>query len=376
MKKITECSIAIAETVRNCNPDVVACYPITPSTHVAEKLADFYANGELREYITVESEHSAMSALVGASAAGGRTFTTTSSQGLLLMHEVLFNASGMRLPIVTFVATRAVGAPLNIWGDHSDAMAQRDAGWIQIYVKNSQDAVDSIVQAYRIAEKTMLPVMVCGDGFFLTHAVEEIDIPDAELIRKYLPKLDMKLKLDTAKPISLGVYAMPDDYQYFRQDIAEDMDKSVDEIIRIDSEWKKLTGRSYGLLEEYQIKDAERVVVAMGAQASNCKETVNHLREKGEKVGLLILRIFRPFPYRQVAEALKGKEVLVFDRAVGPGAYPPLFSEVSNALSTSGCNVKRLHSVIGGLGGRDNNVDIYAKLFEMMKSGKVDKWIY
>jgi len=374
MKKITECSLAIAETVKNCNPDVIACYPITPSTHVAEKLADFYANGEIREYITVESEHSAMSALVGASAAGGRTFTTTSSQGLLLMHEVLFNASGMRLPIVTFVATRAVGAPLNIWGDHSDAMAQRDAGWIQIYVKNSQDAVDSIVQAYKIAEKTMIPVMVCGDGFFLTHVVEEVDIPDQALIKKYLPPLKMELKLDPEKPISLGVYAMPDDYQYFRQDLDDDILKSIDEITKADEEWKKVTGRSYGLFEAYQVNDAERVVIAMGAQASNGKEAVNHLREKGERVGLLILRVFRPFPYKQISEVLQGKEVLIFDRSISPGAHSPLYSEISNAVSTK--SVKKLYSVIGGLGGRDNNVDIYLKLFEMMKSGKVERWIF
>lgn len=376
VKKITECSLAIAETVRNCNPDVVACFPITPSTHIAEKLADFYANGEIREYITVESEHSAISALVGASAAGGRTFTATSSQGLLLMHEVLFNASGMRLPIVMFNALRAISAPLNIWCDHQDAMSQRDTGWIQIYVKNSQEAVDSIVQAYKIAEKTMLPVMVCGDGFFLTHAVEEMDIPDSDLIKKYLPKLDMKLRLDSEKPVSLGVYAIPDDYQGFRQDLAEDMEKSLNEILKADEKWKKLTGREYGLLEGYQTKDAERVIVAMGAQASNGKEAVNHLREKGEKVGLLILRIFRPFPYKQVAEALAGKEVLVFDRSISPGADAPLYSEVSNAINKEGGKVKKLYSAIGGLGGRDNNVDIYIKLFDEMKTGKVEKWIY
>ena len=343
---------------------------------MAEKLADYYSNGELKQYITVESEHSAISALVGASAAGGRTFTATSSQGLLLMHEVLFNASGMRLPIVMFNALRAIGAPLNIWCDHQDAMSQRDTGWIQIYAKNSQDAVDSIVQAYRIAEKVMLPVMVCGDGFFLTHVVEEMDVPDSELIKKYLPKIDMKIKLDSKKPVSLGVYAVPDDYQGFRQDLSEDMEKSIDEILKADEEWKKITGRSYGLFEAYQVKDAERVIVAIGAQASNCKETVNHLREKGEKVGILILRLFRPFPYKQVAEVLAGKEVLVFDRSISPGADSPLYSEISSAISKNGKGVKKLYSVIGGLGGRDNNVDIYTKLFDMMKTGKVDRWIY
>ncbi|MEM2974623.1 MAG: pyruvate ferredoxin oxidoreductase [Candidatus Micrarchaeia archaeon] len=376
MRKITECSLAIAETVRNCDPDVIACYPITPSTHIAERLAEFYANGEIREYITVESEHSALSALIGASAAGGRTFTATSSQGLLLMHEVLFNASGMRLPIVMFNALRAVSAPLNIWCDHQDAMSQRDTGWIQIYAKSSQDAVDSIVQAYKIAEKVMLPVMVCGDGFFLTHAVEEIDIPDTEIVKKYLPPLKIDFKLDTSKPISLGVYAVPEDYQYFRQDLVEDMERSIDEVLAADEEWKKITGRGYGLMEEYQIKDADRVIVAMGTQASNGKEAVNKLIEKGERVGLLILRIFRPFPYRQVSEALHEKEVLVFDRSLSPGGNCPLFSEISNAIIMNGGSVRKLYSVVGGLGGRDNNVDVYVRLFEMMKTGRVSKWIY
>lgn len=372
MRKTVECSVAIAETVVNCDPDVVACYPITPSTHIAEKLADHWANGELREYVATEGEQSAMSVLIGAAATGARTFTTTSSQGLLYMSEVLFNASGMRLPIVMFIGNRAVGAPLNIWCDHQDSISFRDSGWIQIYVHNSQEAVDTIPQAYRIAEKAMIPVMVCGDGFFLTHTVETIEVPEAEQIKKYLPPLKIPIKLDPENPKTLGAYATPEHYQSFREDLTADIEASIAEVLKADEEWKKLTGRSYGLFEAYNVGDAEHVIVAMGAQASNGKEAVNKLREKGEKVGILILRLFRPFPYEQLAESLAGKHVLVLDRSISPGAHPPLYSEVSNALFGK---VESLHSTVGGLGGRDLNVDVFVELFKQLKEGKVKRWI-
>lgn len=370
MKKTLEVGEAIAEVVRNCGVEVVSAYPITPSTHIGEKLAKFWADGEIPEFIPVESEHSAFSAILGAAVVGARTFTATSSQGLLLAHEVLFNISGMRLPVVIFVANRAVSAPLNIWCDLQDTISQRDTGWIQIYVKNSQDAIDSIVQAYRIAEQVMIPVMVCGDGFFLTHAVEQVDIPDKELIAQYLPPLKMEYKLDPEKPISLGVYATPEHYQSFREDLTEDFEKSIEIILKADEEWKKLTERSYGLFEAYKCNDAERVIVAMGAQASNGKEAVNKLRERDEKVGILILRLFRPFPYKQISEVLKGKKILVLDRSVSPGAHPPLYTEILNALKR-----EKIYSVIGGLGGRDLNVDVFVHLFEQMRTEKVSKWI-
>jgi pyruvate ferredoxin oxidoreductase alpha subunit len=369
VKKTIEVSEAIAETVKNCGVEVVAAYPITPSTHVAEKLSKFWADGEIPEFIPVESEHSAISALIGASAAGARTFTATSSQGLLLMHEALFNAAGMRLPIVIFVGNRAVSSPLSIWCDHQDTISQRDAGWIQIYVKNGQEAVDSIVQAYGIAEEVFLPVMVCGDGFFLTHAVEQIDIPEKGLIEKYLKPLKLDKKLDPENPISLGEYATPEHYQSFREDLTEDIERSIKTIIKADEEWSSLTGRSYGLFESYNCDDADRIIVAMGAQASNGKEAVNKLREKGEKVGILILRIFRPFPYDQVAEILEGKEVLVLDRALSPGAHPPLYTEISNAVKG------KIYSVVGGLGGRDLSVDVFLSLFERMKNRRIERWI-
>lgn len=372
MKKTVECSVALAESVVNCDPDVVACYPITPSTHIAEKLAEHWADGELKEYVATEGEQSALSILIGAAATGSRTFTTTSSQGLLYMSEVLFNASGMRLPIVMFVGNRAVGAPLNIWCDHQDSISFRDSGWIQIYVHSSQEAADSIPQAYKIAEKTMLPVMVCGDGFFLTHTVETVDIPEAKTIKSYLPQLKMPVKLDPENPKTLGAYAIPADYQSFREDLTADIENSISEILKADEEWKKLTGRGYGLFEAYHVDDAEHVIVAMGAQASNGKEAVNKLRENGEKVGLLILRLFRPFPYTQLAEALAGKHVLILDRSISPGAHPPLYSEVSNALFEK---VKSLHSVVGGLGGRDLNVDVFVELFRQLKEGKASRWI-
>jgi pyruvate ferredoxin oxidoreductase alpha subunit len=372
MKKTVECSVAIAETVVNCDPDVVACYPITPSTHIAEKLAEHWADGELKEYVATEGEQSALSVLIGAAATGARTFTTTSSQGLLYMSEVLFNASGMRLPIVMFIGNRAIGAPLNIWCDHQDSISFRDSGWIQIYVHSSQEAVDSVIQAYKIAEKTMIPVMVCGDGFFLTHTVETVEIPEKDIIKKYLPPLKMPIRLDPKEPKSLGVYAIPEHYQSFREDLTTDIENSVSEILKVDAEWKDLTGRSYGLFEEYHVYDAEHVIIAMGAQASNGKEAVNKLRANGEKVGILILRLFRPFPYEALAEVLAGKHVLVLDRSISPGAHPPLYSEVTNALFGK---VGSIHSAIGGLGGRDLNVDVFVELFKQLKSGKVSKWI-
>jgi len=369
LKKTIEISEAIAEVVKNCGVEVVAAYPITPSTHIVEKLSKFWADGEIPEFVPVESEHSAASVLIGASATGARTFTATSAQGLLLMHECLFNASGMRLPIVMFVGNRAVSAPLSIWCDHQDSISQRDTGWIQIYVKNGQEAVDSIVQAYKIAEEVRFPVMVCGDGFFLTHAVEQVDIPEKELVEKYLKPLNLEKKLDPENPISLGSYATPEHYQDFRKDLTEDFEKSISTILEADKDWEKLTGRSYGLFEPYECEDAERVIVAMGSQASNGKEAVNKLRKSGEKVGILILRVFRPFPYKEVAKVLEGKEVLVLDRSLSPGANPPLYSEISNAFKGE------IYSSIGGLGGKDLNVDVFLSLFEKMKDKKIERWI-
>ncbi|MEW6328647.1 MAG: pyruvate ferredoxin oxidoreductase [Candidatus Micrarchaeota archaeon] len=370
--KTVEGSFAVAETVKNCEPDVVACYPITPSTHIAEDLDRMYADGELRNFIAVESEFSAISTLIGASAAGARTFTATSSQGLALMHEALFNASGMRLPIVMCVANRALSAPLNIWNDHQDTISERDAGWLQIYCESNQETVDTIIQAYRISEKALIPSMVCMDGFFLTHAVEQIDVPEKELIARFLPKLDLKIKLDAGNPLSLGVYAAPEDYQYFREDFANDMLKAKEEVVRTHDEWAKLTGRKYGngLWEEYRCEDEEYLFVGMGSALGNAKVAVDNLRKSGKKVGALRVRLFRPFP-KEVARVLEGKKsVVVFEKALCPGSDAPLFTELKSALCEQSKHAPKMFSMVGGLGGSDVPVHTIEEIFNKMMKGE------
>ncbi len=377
--KTVEGSFAVAETVKNCEPDVVACYPITPSTHIAEDLDRMYADGELRSFIAVESEFSAISTLIGASAAGVRTFTATSSQGLALMHEALFNASGMRLPIVMCVANRSLSAPLNIWNDQQDTISERDAGWLQIYCESNQETVDTLVQAYKISEKALIPSMVCMDGFFLTHAVEQIDVPEKELIARYLPKLDLKIKLDAGNPLSLGVYATPDDYQSFREDFANDMLKAKDDVVAAHDEWAKLTGRKYGngLWEEYKCEDAEYLFVGMGSALGNAKVAVDNLRKSGKKVGALRIRLFRPFP-KEVSRSLEGKKsVVVFEKALCPGSDAPLFTELKSALCEKSAHAPKVFSVVGGLGGRDVPVHTIEEIFnKMIKGEALERFVY
>jgi pyruvate ferredoxin oxidoreductase alpha subunit len=363
-----EGSFAIAKTVSACEPGVVACYPITPSTHIAEDLDKLYADGQLKSYVAVESEFAAMSVLVGGSAAGARTFTTTSSQGLALMHEVVMAAAGMRLPIVACVANRALSAPLNIWNDHQDSISERDSGWIQLFCESNQEAVDTLPQAFKIAESAMLPVMVCVDGFYLTHAVEQIEVPEKEMVAQYLPKFSPKIKLDAAAPLSLGVYAAPENYQDFREDLAKDLDASKAVIEKCEEDWSGITRRSYGngRWEEYRLEDAERVLVAMGSVCGNIKTAVDELRKNGEKVGLLRIKSYRPFPY-DIAAVLRNKqEVGVFEKDLSFGAKAPLYSEV--ALSLRDWRVK-VSSFIGGLGGKDVTVEHAKYMFTKMKEG-------
>lgn len=371
--KTLEGARAISEIVRNCDPDVVACYPISPSTHVAEQLNQYYVNGDLKSFIAVESEFSAMSALVGGAAAGGRTFTVTSAQGLLLMHEVLFNASGMRLPIVMCVANRAISAPLSIWNDEQDSMSQRDSGWIQLYGKNNQEGVDLMVQAYFIAEKTHLPVMVCIDGHYLTHAVEQIDILDKEQVLSFLPPIAPAIVLDPEKPVSMGVYASPVHYQDFRKDLWSDMQASLLVIEEAGRLFGKKFGRSYDLFESYQIADADRVILGLGSVMDNVKAVVDDLRREGEKVGCLHLRSFRPFPREQLSQALRNKTVGVVERDISPGSKAPLYTEVFEALKDSNAVVS---SFYGGLGGRNITRAEIRGLFDKLKQNKpLDLWV-
>jgi pyruvate ferredoxin oxidoreductase alpha subunit len=358
-----EGSKAIALSVANCDPDVVACYPITPSGHIAEELDKLYTDAKIRNFIASESEFGAISILLGASAAGARTFTATSAQGLALMHEVLFTIAGMRLPVVMAVGNRALSAPLNIWNDHQDTVSERDSGWIQLYCESNQEACDSIYQAYKIAESTLIPVMVCVDGYYLTHAVEPLLLLNREHANDYLPKFNPKIKLDPKDPLSLGVYAFPDDYQDFREDLSSDVEKSA-EVIRKDAkDFGKQFGRTYDLVDSYRCEDADRVLVGMGGVMGNVKEAVDGLRQKGEKVGALRIRCMRPFPRKDIERALAGKTVGVFEKAISIGAMPPLFTEVSEI---TGCKT----GFIGGLGGRDITINHVNDMFAKLKDGK------
>ncbi|MFH0713553.1 MAG: pyruvate ferredoxin oxidoreductase [Candidatus Micrarchaeota archaeon] len=375
MKRTIEGSFAVAEATKNCEPEVVACYPITPSTHIAEELAQFYADGKLKQYIAVESEFAAISALIGASATGARTFSTTSSQGLALMNEVLFTVSGMRLPIVMAVANRALSAPLNIWNDHQDAVSERDSGWIQLYCESNQEATDTIPQAFKIAEKTLLPVMVNMDGFYLTHSVEQIDVPEKELIAKFLSKFNPEIKLDPQNPLSLGVYAFPEHYQSFREDLHQDLIASQKIITEVNAEWAKLTGRNYGngLWEEINLHDAEYVIVAMGSVIGNVKSVINEELQKGNKKwGCLRLKSLRPFP-TQIASLLSGKKSIgVFEKALSLGAPAVLYSELRSALydcKESASQRPIVSSFVGGLGGRDITRQHIRDLFTKLEKG-------
>ena len=372
MLQTKEGARVLGEMAVNCRPQVVACYPITPTTHLTEELNKFYADGRIPEYITVEAEFSAISALIGASAAGSRTFTTTGGQGLLYMHEPLFSAAGMRLPIVMLVGNRAVSSPLNIWNDEQDSISQRDTGWIQIYCRNNQEAVDAIPQAYYVAEKILLPVMVCVDGHYLTHAVEQVDVADQSLVDKFLPEYKYPLKLDPENPVSLGVYANPTHYQMFRQDVVKDMEHAKGLLVEAGKKWGELTGRGYALINEFKVKDAERVIVGLGSAMDNVITVVNELREQGEKVGALHLRVFRPFPREELRKALAGKKVGVIDRDISIGGAAPVYVEVAEALEGAKAQVS---SFYGGLGGRGIKRAHVKEMFEKMKKGPVKEWI-
>jgi pyruvate ferredoxin oxidoreductase alpha subunit len=374
MKKTVEGSFAVAEAVKNCEPDVVACYPITPSSHIAEKLSEFYANGELKSYITTEAEFTSISAIIGASAAGSRAFSTTSSQGLALMHEAVFAAAGMRLPVVMVVGNRALSAPLNIWNDHQDSIAQRDAGWIQLYCETNQEVVDTTIQAFKIAEATKLPAMVCMDGFYLTHSVESIDIPTVEEVRKFLPPYEPEIKLDTKNPVSLGVYAFPDHYYEFRADLHKDLLASKDKIVEVHDEFEKAFGRGYGgLIETYKSEDADYILISMGSVVGTAKEAVDRLRKKGEKVGIVRIRAFRPFPAEELAKVLEGKEAVgVFEKSYSMGSLAPLHSEVVTSISCLE-DVPPVSSFVGGLGGKDVTVEDIEELFAKIKEEEI-RW--
>ena len=309
MKKLLEGSKAVADAVRLCKPGVISAYPITPQTHIVEELAAMVANGELNsQFVNVESEHSAASVVLGSVAAGVRSFTATSSQGLLLMAEVVFNIAGMRLPVVMTCANRAISAPLNIWNDHQDAITVRDSGWVQMHAENIQEALDLHIQAYRIAEgpKIMLPVMVNMDGFILTHGLEVVDVPDQEQVDRFLPAYKPLFKLDVENPLTLGPLVDPDYYMETRFAMHETHKDILKLIPLVQEEFRKVFNRpTGGLVEGYRIDDAEKVIVAMGSVCGTIKDVVDSLRSKGKKVGLLKVVTYRPFPAEAIYQALK-----------------------------------------------------------------------
>ncbi|MBI3991140.1 MAG: pyruvate ferredoxin oxidoreductase [Candidatus Omnitrophica bacterium] len=372
MKEFLEGSRAVAEVVKMCKPGVISAYPITPQTHIVEELALMVSNGELNsQFVNVESEHSAASVVLGAVATGVRAFTATSSQGLFYMAEVLFNISGMRLPLVMTCANRAISAPINIWNDQQDSISLRDSGWIQLYAENIQDAADLHLIGYRLSEdkSIMLPVMVCMDGFILTHGMETVDMPKQEEVDKFLPAYKPLYKLDTAEPLSMGLLADPDYYLETRFAIQETFKGALNLIPKINEEFKNHFGRDYkdGLVEEYCIKDAEKVIVAMGSVCGTIKEVVDAKRAKGKKIGLLKIISYRPFPYARVYDALKDvPRVAVLDKAVSLGAYAPLAIEVKAAFSGKKKSPHVISSFVAGLGGRDITLEsineIIAKL--------------
>ena len=348
-----EGSRAIAETVARCRPEVVCAYPISPQTHIIEAIGAMVKDGRLTgcEFINVESEYAAMSVSIGASAAGARSYTATASQGLLFMIEAVYNAAGLGLPVVMTLANRAIGAPINIWNDHSDAMAVRDAGWIQLFAETNQEAADLHVQAFRLAETLSVPVMVCMDGFILTHAVEAVDLIDPAVVDSFLPPYEPRQVLDPDDPVSIGAMVGPEAFEEVRYLAHLRQLDALELIPSVAEEFAALTGRpSGGLLHPYRLEDAETVIVAMGSVLGTIKDAVDARREAGERVGVLGVTAFRPFPVAAVASALAGaRRVIVLEKAFSLGMGGVLATAVATASPASGHD---LATVVAGLGGR------------------------
>ena len=374
--RVMEASDAIAEAVMAAEPKVVAAYPITPQTHIVERLATAVARGELdAEFLTVESEHSALSAVLGASATGVRTYTATSSQGLLYMSEVVFDVAGMRLPIVMTVANRAISGPLSIWNDHQDSMAVRDAGWVQLFAQTPQEAHDLHLAAYRIAEdaRILLPVMVCVDGFVLTHAFEAVDLVPAKDARAYLSGVRPAALLDPSNPLTLGTYAEPGLYTEARRAVEDALAAAPAVIGEALDELAAVTGRRYdAAVDGYRTDDATVVMVAMGTAAQTARVVVDSLREEGVRAGLVAIRTFRPFPTERIVGELGGAErVVVFDRSLGLGAGGIVAGEVRAALYGAS-HRPAVVGVVGGLGGRDVSRETLLRAFEAEEDGWID----
>ena len=364
---------AVAIALRQINPDVFPAFPITPSTEIPQYFASFAANGEVdTEFIPVESEHSSMSAAIGASAAGARALTATSSCGLAYMWEELYIAASNRLPLALALVNRALSGPININCDHSDSMGARDSGWIQVYAENNQEAYDNMVQAFRISEHNdvRLPIMICQDGFITSHAVENIELLEDEEVKGFVGEYEPEnYLLNPECPMAVGPYSVTDYYMEAKRNQAEGMRHVERVMLEVAEEFEKLSGRAYGLFEAYRLEDADRAVVMIGSAAGTTKDAIDKLREKGEKVGLLKIRLFRPFPADAIAEALKNvKAVAVMDRAEGyTNQGGPLGADVMSALFRARSSALAVN-IVYGLGGRDVRVEDMEQVFAELKT--------
>ena len=371
---------AVAVAMRQINPDLVAAYPITPQTPIIETFAQFVADGKVdTELIDVESEHSALSAVVGASAAGGRAMTATSSQGLALMAEIVYIASGSRLPIVMAISNRALSAPINIHCDHSDSMFLRDAGWIQIYSEDAQEAYDNMLIALKVAEnkKVLTPAMVMQDGFITSHNIQNVQILDDKVVKKFVGKYEAEFPLlNMKKPITVGPLDLFDYFFEHKYQQAEAMENSKKIIKQVDKEFYKLTKRKYDFVENYKTSDAEHIIVALSSTCGTIKIVVDKLRKEGKKVGLLKIRVMRPFPNEEIIKSLtRAKSVAVLDRSMSFGNFSPVFTEVKSALY--GLNKKpSLYNYVYGIGGRNIGISDIEKVFNNLikksSSGSID----
>jgi pyruvate ferredoxin oxidoreductase alpha subunit len=365
----TEVSIAIADAIQRCDVDVIAAYPITPQTHVVEHLSEIVASGELdAEYIPVESEQSAMAACCGSSAMGARTFTSTASQGLALMSEIVYIARSLRLPIVMAVANRALSGPISIWNDHSDVMSVRDCGWVSLFVENGQEAFDLMIMAFKIAEdhRVLLPTMVNFDGFMLSHIIEPIMELSEEDVRSFLPPFVPKYRLDPSKPMMFGAVGMPEIYTEAKKQEHEALNAAMPVIKECFADFAKRFNREYKVVESYRMEDAETALITMGGISETASVAIDEMRAEGRKIGQVRLRVWRPFPHEELAEALAGvKNIAVFDRCLSPaGPGGPVFSEIRSSFYDQE-DKPNIYGFIGGLGGRDVPRKEFTKIIDM-----------
>jgi pyruvate ferredoxin oxidoreductase alpha subunit len=380
MRKVLEGSHAVSEAVRLARAQVISAYPITPQTHIVEQLSEYCANGTLdARFLRVESEHSALAALIGAASSGVRTFTATSSQGLALMHELLHWASGARLPIVMAEVNRAMAPGWNIWADQTDSLAQRDTGWVQLYCENGQEVLDTTIQAFRLAEWVNLPVMVNLDAFFLSHTYEPVDVPDQKSVDRFLPPYKPRFQLDLANPCAFNQLAPPNIYMEMRHNIQMAMDEALTFLEQMEEEFESILGRRHGAVEAIQCDDAEVILITSGTVTSTSRQVVAELREKGEKVGLLKIKLFRPFPVNMLREhTASASKVAVIDRNFSFGASGIFAQEVKAAL----CNFPGhppVYGYIAGLGGRDITMEVIEDIYWLTKKstapGNESSWV-